>query len=265
MRCASARRSAARRASACVPAEPCWPGCCAELLGGAHVVQRLIEAVERLLQLLLVLLILLALLAAALLAALLAGLSRLAGSARIGSDCCPDDDCDCWPCCPCWPCWPCCCNCSICLRSSSASRRSISCCQRCSKDCCLLLVLLLRQFFLAAREIAQALQGFVGFFLALFGGVAAALAGLVLILFAIEFEIEHAGQIAAGVLPAASATTAAKGDLNVTEGGFGAQQMLQGALLGAERVLPVLSLSFSDAGSISAAAASRSLTKFWNS
>ena len=44
------------------------------LLGRAHIVQRLIDAIERLLQLLLVLLILLALLIAALLAALLAGL-----------------------------------------------------------------------------------------------------------------------------------------------------------------------------------------------
>ena len=53
------------------------------VLGGTHVVQRLIEALERLLQLLLVLLFLLALLAAALLlAALLAGLSGLPGLSR---------------------------------------------------------------------------------------------------------------------------------------------------------------------------------------
>ena len=43
---------------------------------------------------------------------------------------------------------------------------------------------------------------------------------------------------------AASAATAAKGNLNIAEGGFGAQQVLQGALLGTERVLPVLALEF---------------------
>ena len=69
-------------------------------------------------------------------------------------------------------------------------------------------------------------------FLALLGGIAAALASFVLILFAIEFEIEHAGEIAASVLPASTTATAAKSHLNVAEGSFGAQQMLQRLLLG---------------------------------
>jgi len=93
-----------------------------------------------------------------------------------------------------------------------------------------------------------------------------ALPGFVLILFRVEFEIEHAGEIAAG--PSAATTTAllrSERHLNVAERSFGAQQMLQGALLRTKRVFPALALELVGGRSISSAAASRSFTKFWNS
>ncbi len=91
------------------------------------------------------------------------------------------------------------------------------------------LVLLLGQLLLAASELREALQSLVHILLPLLGRLLGrgALAGFVLVLLRVEFEIEHAGQVAAGSLrPAASATAASKGDLDVTERGFGAQQML---------------------------------------
>ena len=93
--------------------------------------------------------------------------------------------------------------------------------------------------------------------------------GLVLILPRVsELKIEHAGEIASGALRSTAATAAllAEGNLNIAERGFGAQQVLQRALLGSKSVLSALVFQLiRSAGPISSAAASRSFTKFWNS
>ena len=66
------------------------------------------------------------------------------------------------------------------------------------------------------------------------------LRGLILILLRIELEIEEACQVAARPCPAAaSASTAAKGNLDLPEGRFGPQQILQRLLLARHRVLPL--------------------------
>ena len=74
--------------------------------------------------------------------------------------------------------------------------------------------------------------------------VAAALLGLVLILLGIELEIEERGQIARRAASTAASTTAARSErnLNLPEGGFGAQQVLQSLLLVGNGVLPLLLL-----------------------
>ena len=53
------------------------------------------------------------------------------------------------------------------------------------------------------------------------GRIAAVLTGLILILLAIQLQVEHAGEIASGVLPATTAATSAERDLNVAECGLG--------------------------------------------
>ncbi len=73
--------------------------------------------------------------------------------------------------------------------------------------------------------------------------VARALLGLVLILLGIELEIEERGQIARrAASTAASAALRSKRNLNLPEGGFGAQQELQSLLLVGNGVLPLLLL-----------------------
>ena len=61
---------------------------------------------------------------------------------------------------------------------------------------------------------------------------------LVLVLVLIQLEVEEVGEIASrAAATTASAATLADLNLNLAEGGFGAQQMLQGLLLGRHRVL----------------------------
>ena len=88
------------------------------------------------------------------------------------------------------------------------------------------------------------MQRFVDLLLPFFGRCRALLlAGFVLILLGVEFEIEQVRQIAAGSA-ATAATAAAEGHLNIAESGFCAQQMLQRFGLRLERVLPALRLQF---------------------
>ena len=62
----------------------------------------------------------------------------------------------------------------------------------------------------------------------------------------------------------AAPTAAADLHLNVAEGRFRAQQMLQRLLLGRQRVLEASAFSLSEAGPIEATAASISFTNCWN-
>ena len=103
--------------------------------------------------------------------------------------------------------------------------------------------LLLGELLLPLRELLQLLQRLVDRpFLALSCGLL--LAGLILIFFGIELQVEQVGQIAAGVLPPPPpAATAAEGNLNIAECRFGAQQVLQGFLFRLQRILPRLAPS----------------------
>ena len=62
----------------------------------------------------------------------------------------------------------------------------------------------------------------------------------VLILFRVQFKIEETGKVATGVASASSTASAlTKGDLNLAEGGFSAQQSLQRFLLEWKRIFPL--------------------------
>ena len=103
--------------------------------------------------------------------------------------------------------------------------------------------LLLGEVFLALGQFVELLQRVVDFLRPLFGGGRRRLAGLVLILLGIELEIEEARQIARRSASAASATAGcSERNLNLPEGGFGAQQELQSLLLVGDGVLPLLLL-----------------------
>ena len=78
-------------------------------------------------------------------------------------------------------------------------------------------------------ELLQRIGHLLGFLL--FGG-SSGLAGLILILLGIEFEIEKRGEIArSAAATTPSAAAASERNLNLPERGFGAQQVLQGLLL----------------------------------
>jgi hypothetical protein len=96
-----------------------------------------------------------------------------------------------------------------------------------------IVLLLLGQFLLTARQVGQLLHGVVDLLLLLLGLRSAAV-GFVLVLVLIEFEIEQVGQIAARAATTAASPTTAAADLNlnIAEGRFGAQQMLQRLLFG---------------------------------
>ena len=85
------------------------------------------------------------------------------------------------------------------------------------------IALLLGQILLAPGQFVQLLQRVGDLLRLLFGGGSSGLAGLVLIFLGIELKIEEAGQIAGRAAPAATASARSKRNLNLPEGGFGAQ------------------------------------------
>jgi hypothetical protein len=87
--------------------------------------------------------------------------------------------------------------------------------------------LLLGQFFLALSQLLQLLQGFIDFLGALVCGITG-LTRFVLVLLGIQFQVEETGEIAScrAATPTA-ASSRSEGHLNLTEGGFGAKQVLQ--------------------------------------
>ncbi len=110
-------------------------------------------------------------------------------------------------------------------------------------------LLLLREVLLTARQFLQLLHGVVDLLLLLIGTATGGLGiGFVLVLFLIEFEIEQVGEIAAGssapTTSTAAPATAADLNLDIAEGRFGAQQVLQGLLFGLQRVLEGLAFQF---------------------
>ena len=145
------------------------------------------------------------------------------------------------PCCPAGRCG--CCNCSICLDAAIPRPRGAAspAASAASKLCCLLWFCCCGQFLLAAREVAQAsaaLRRFPSALLSL--PTPPLLAGLILILLAYRVR-DRTGSTDRGRRspPPPPPPPPPEGDLDVTEGGFGAQQMLQRLLLGGERVLPL--------------------------
>ena len=103
-----------------------------------------------------------------------------------------------------------------------------------------IVLLLLGEFLLTPCEVGQLLHRVVDFLLLLLGlRSATATVVFVLILVLIEFEVEEVGKIAARAATASAAPTAAAADLNlnIAEGRFGAQQVLQCLLFRCERVL----------------------------
>ncbi len=103
-------------------------------------------------------------------------------------------------------------------------------------------LLLLGKLLLPLGQFGQLLQRIVHRLLLLVGRLSRLLA-LVLILLRVEFEIEKSFEIAGGAVHAATSTAAASalaahGDLDIAEGGFGAQQILQRLLLGRKGILP---------------------------
>ena len=123
-----------------------------------------------------------------------------------------------------------------------------------------IVLLLLRQFLLPPRQIRQLLHGFVDLLLLLFGRRCAGV-GLILVLFFIQFQIEEVGEIASGAAATTAASaTAADLNLNVAEGRFSAQQMLQSLLLGRQSVLERQAFQLVRSGLIAATAASISFT-----
>ena len=112
--------------------------------------------------------------------------------------------------------------------------------------------LLLGEIFLAFGEFVELLERVVDILrLLLFGGGRGGLPRLVLVLFGIEFEIEKGGQIPCRSATATAATATAalsKGNLNLAEGGLGAQQGLERLLLVGDGLLPLLLLQLLGGG-----------------
>jgi hypothetical protein len=108
------------------------------------------------------------------------------------------------------------------------------------------IALLLGQILLALGQLVELFQRVVDFLsLLLGGGRRRGLPGLVLVLFGIEFQIEQGSQIARRAASASSAATPAAGskrNLDLPEGGLGAQQGLQSLLLIGQGVLPLFLL-----------------------
>ena len=102
----------------------------------------------------------------------------------------------------------------------------------------LLFALLLRQFLLTASQLLQPSQRIVhGLLLLLSRGL---LTVFVLILFGIQLQVEHVFKIAAGTTTATTATLLAERNLNLTERGFGTQQVLQCFLFGRQSTFELL-------------------------
>ena len=95
------------------------------------------------------------------------------------------------------------------------------------------------QLLLTAGEFFELFEGFIHLALA-FARFGRRLCGFVLVFLGVELEVEEAFEIAALTTGATAATTLAEGDLDLTEGALGAQQVLQGALLRRQRVAPAL-------------------------
>ena len=102
----------------------------------------------------------------------------------------------------------------------------------------LLLILLVGQLLLAASQVREFLQRGVNFLGAAVGS--GLLTRFILILFAIQLQIREVLQIAAHI--AARASTAARSErhLDIAEGVFGAQGMLQRLLGRYQRLVPFL-------------------------
>ncbi|HLY65932.1 MAG TPA: hypothetical protein VKU60_10395, partial [Chloroflexota bacterium] len=98
---------------------------------------------------------------------------------------------------------------------------------------------LVRQLLLAPGQLLKLLEGVVNLLLLLVLR-AAVLTGLVLVFFGIQLEIEEAGQVAAGSATPSAASACSKGHGDLAEGGFGAQQVLEGLLLVGDSVIPLL-------------------------
>ncbi len=171
---------------------------------------------------------------------LLAGLTLLARTARIAL----------LPCCLCWPCWLCCplrlnwlccCICCNCCCSFSASRRSISCSQRCCGVCWPLRCCSASSCWRRASCFNFCSASSISLLL-LRRPTAAGARALVLVLFGVQFEVEQALHVARGAAlppPPPPPPLLAEGHLDIAEGGFGAQQVLQRLLFRRQRILPL--------------------------
>src|SRR5580658_1071805 len=101
------------------------------------------------------------------------------------------------------------------------------------------IALLLGQILLAPGQFVELFQRVGDLLRFLFGGSRGGLAGLVLILLGVQFQIEEARQVARRTASAAPAAPA-KRNLDLPEGRFGAQQKLQCLLLVGDGVGPLL-------------------------
>ncbi len=101
------------------------------------------------------------------------------------------------------------------------------------------IVWLVRQVFLPLGERIEFFERIFDILLVLLGG-RSGLRGLVLVLLRVQFQIEEAGEIAAGAAATAAATALlAKCDFDLPEGRLSAQQRLQRFLFQRNRILPL--------------------------
>ena len=108
-------------------------------------------------------------------------------------------------------------------------------------------MLLLGEFLLAAGQIGELLHRFVNSLLLLL--LLGAGIRFVLVLVLVQFQIKQISQIATGTPTTASAPPAtALLNLNIPEGGFGTQEVLQRLLFGSERILEGLRLQLFHCG-----------------
>ena len=115
--------------------------------------------------------------------------------------------------------------------------------------CLLSAPLLLGEFLLAARKLLQLLECFVDLLLAV-SRRSALLACFVLVLLGVELQVEQAFEVARAIRASTATTTPAIAErhLNLAERSFGAQKVLEGLLLGAERVGPLLAVELGAGG-----------------
>ncbi len=107
-------------------------------------------------------------------------------------------------------------------------------------------LLLIGQLLLAAGKLFEFLERFVDLLRALALRSSGLLAGFILVLVGIEFEVEKAFQVAAGAAHAAAPTALAKGNLNLAESGFRPEEVLERFLFGHQCFLPLLTLQLID-------------------